>query len=148
MSIWTPPYLGDFTTANTIYLYFNTNTNANPTVPVTITGFTTADIEIYKNGSATQRTSDSGFALLDSDGIDFDGQVGVHGCSIDLSDNSHAGFYAVGSEYVIVIQAITVAATTVQYPAATFSIERTGCTLALVKLLSTPDSIDVTITGS
>ena len=59
--------------------------------PITMTGFTTADIEIYKDVEfVTQRASDSGYALLD-DGIDVDGITGVHALSVDLADNSMAG---------------------------------------------------------
>ena len=58
----------------------------------TMTGLAVTDIEIYKDGGTTQRASDNGYTLLDTDGIDFDGTTGIHGFSIDLSDNSAAGF--------------------------------------------------------
>ena len=80
---------------------------------VTITGLLTSDIEIYKDGSITQRSSDSGIALIDTDGIDIDGTTGIHGVTIDLSDNSDAGFYAVGSWYHVVVASITVNSVTV-----------------------------------
>src|SRR4030065_1583119 len=66
---------------------------------ITLTGLAVTDIEIYKDGSVTQRASDAGYTLLDTDGIDFDGVPGIHGFSIDLSDNTDAGFYAVGGPY-------------------------------------------------
>jgi len=70
---------------------------------VTITGLAVTDIEIYKDGSTTQRSSDAGYTLLDTDGIDFDGITGIHGFSIDLSNNTDAGFYADGSHYWVVV---------------------------------------------
>lgn len=89
---------------------------------ITMTGLAVTDIEIYKDGSVTQRASDAGYTLLDTDGIDFDGITGIHGFSIDLSDNTDAGFYAVGSWYHVVVSSITVDAQTVSFIAAAFRI--------------------------
>ena len=126
-------YLGDFTTSNTVYVYFNTFDSNDPSASVTLTGLAVTDIEIYKNGSITQRSSDAGYTLLDTDGIDFDGTTGIHGFSVDLSDNTDAGFYAAGGEYVVVVASVTVDAATVNFVAASFSIERAGGALALIK---------------
>lgn len=82
---------------------------------VTISGFAVTDIEIYKNGSITQRSSDNGYALLDTDGIDFDGTTGLQGFSVDLGDNSDSGFYAAGSQYWLNINAITIDSQTVRF---------------------------------
>ena len=83
--------------------------------PITMTGFTTADIEIYKDDEfVTQRASDSGYALLD-DGIDVDGITGVHAYSVDLADNSTAGFYACGSHYSIRVGPVTIDGQTVNF---------------------------------
>src|SRR5512139_3036924 len=100
---------------------------------VTLTGLAVTDIEIYKDGSVTQRASDAGYTLLDTDGIDFDSITGIHGFSIDTSDNTDAGFYAAGHEYMVVVSSITCDSQTVNFVAATFSIERSGGALALLK---------------
>ncbi len=105
--------LGDFTTADTLYLPFDTYDSNGASV--TITGLAVTDVEIYKDGSVTQRVSDNGIALLDTDGIDFDGAVGLHGFSVDLSDNSDADFYVAGSTYWINVNAITVDSQTVRF---------------------------------
>lgn len=105
-----------------LYIPFATYDSNDPSASVTMSGFATTDIEIYKDGSTTQRTSDNGYALLDTDGTDFDGLTGIHGFSIDLADNSDAGFYACGSQYWVVISAITVDSATVSFIAATFTI--------------------------
>lgn len=89
---------------------------------ITMSGLAVTDIEIYKDGGTTQRASDNGYALLDTDGIDFDGITGIHGFSIDLSDNSDAGFYSVGPWYTVVVSAITVDSQTVSFIAAKFRI--------------------------
>ena len=89
---------------------------------ITLTGLAVTDIEIYKDGSVTQRASDAGYTLLDTDGIDFDALTGIHGFSIDLSDNTDAGFYAVGPWYHVVVSSVTVDAQTVSFIAAAFRI--------------------------
>lgn len=104
----------------TVYALFHTYNSAGASV--TISGLATTDIEIYKNGSTTQRSSDNGYALLDTDGIDFDSLTGIHGLSIDLSDNTDPGFYAAGSQYTVVVSTITVDSQTVSFIVGTFRI--------------------------
>lgn len=88
----------------------------------TMTGLAVTDIEIYKDGGTTQRASDAGYTLLDTDGIDIDGITGIHGFSIDLSDNTDAGFYEVGPWYHVVVSTITVDSQTVSFVACAFRI--------------------------
>lgn len=116
-----PPNLGDYLADSTVYIYWDTFNSNNASV--TMTGLAVTDVEIYKNGSKTQRTSDEGITLLDTDGTDFDGATGCHGLSIDLSDNTDADFYARGNDYMVMINAVTVDGQTVRFCAATFSIE-------------------------
>jgi hypothetical protein len=89
---------------------------------ITMTGLAVTDIEIYKDGSTTQRASDAGYTLLDTDGIDFDSLTGIHGFSIDTGDNTDAGFYTVGAWFHVVVSAVTVDAQTVSFVAAAFRI--------------------------
>ncbi len=87
---------------------------------LTMSGLAVGDIKIYKDGSTTERASTAGYTLLDTDGIDFDGVTGLHGFSIDLSDNTTANFYAAGSFYWVVVSTITVNGQTVTLIPATF----------------------------
>ena len=89
---------------------------------ITLTGLAVTDIEIYKGTSMTQRASDNGYTLLDTDGIDIDSVTGLHGFSIDLADNSDSGFFAAGSFYTVVVSAVTIDSQTVTFIAATFRI--------------------------
>jgi len=114
--------LGIVRPGTTLYVPFQTFSSDDPSASMTLTGLATTDIEIYKDGSTTQRASDSGYALLDTDGIDFDGITGIHGFSVDLADNTTAGFYAAGSQYWIVVSSVTVDAATINFIAATFRI--------------------------
>ena len=113
--------LGDYMVNSMVYVYFHTFNSSGASV--TITNFAVTDIEVYKNGSVTQRSSDNGYTLLNTDGIDFDGTTGIHGFSIDLSDNSDAGFWASGNDYQIVVGPITIDGQTVNFLAGSFSIE-------------------------
>lgn len=87
-----------------------------------MTGLATSDILVYKNGGATARSSTSGFTLLDTDGLDFAGKIGINGISIDLSDNTDAGFYVAGARYFVVIADVTIDGQTVRFIPATFMI--------------------------
>jgi hypothetical protein len=89
---------------------------------ITLTGLAATDVEIYKDGSVTQRASDAGITLLDTDGIDFDGITGIHGFSIDTGDNTDAGFYTVGAWFTVVVSAVTIDAQTVSFVACQFRI--------------------------
>jgi hypothetical protein len=89
---------------------------------ITLSGLAVTDIEIYKDVSITQRASDAGYTLIDTDGIDVDTITGIHAFSIDLGDNTDAGFYAAGSFYTVIVSAVTVDTQTVNFIAATFRI--------------------------
>jgi sorbitol-specific phosphotransferase system component IIA len=103
--------LDEYPAGATIAALFHTFSSAGASI--TLTGLAVTDVEIYKNGSATQRASDAGYALLDTDGIDFDGITGIHGLSIDTADNTDAGFYTVGAQFTVVVSAVTVDGQTV-----------------------------------
>lgn len=117
----TPPYLGDYQAGSTVYLFWNTFGSSDESI--TQSGLAVTDIEIYKNGSMTQRSSDSGYTLLDTDGIDLDSATGCHGISIDLSDNSDAGFFAAGNDYMVMVNSVTVNGQTVRFCGGVFSIQ-------------------------
>ncbi len=107
---------------STIFIPFNTFSSNDPSASVAIAAFIVGDISIYKDGGVTQRASTSGVVLLETDGIDFDGHVGIGGFSINLSDNDTAGFYVSGSKYFIVVGPTTVDAGVVNFVAASFEI--------------------------
>src|SRR4030042_1782140 len=116
-----PQFLGVYSADSTVYLFWNSFGASDESI--TMTGLLASDIEIYKNGSMTQRTSDSGYTLLNTTGTDLDGATGCHGISIDLADNSDAGFFAVGNDYMVMINSITVNGQTVRFCGGTFSIQ-------------------------
>lgn len=116
-----PPNLGDYLADSTVYIFWNTFGNSRESI--TQSGLLVTDVEIYKNASMTQRSSDAGYTLIDTDGIDVDGATGCHGISIDLGNNSDAGFFARGNDYMVLVNAVTINNQTVSFCAAIFSIE-------------------------
>jgi uncharacterized Zn-binding protein involved in type VI secretion len=115
------PFLGDFPTGATIFFPFATYNAAGASV--TATGLAVTDIEVYKGASMTQRSSDAGYALVDTDGLDLDGVTGIHGFTIDTSNDTDSGFYAAGNDYTVVVSSITADSQTVNFIAGRFSIE-------------------------
>jgi hypothetical protein len=100
-------------------IFFTTYAGATG-ASITLTGLAVTDIEVYKGTSMTQRASDAGYALMDTDGIDVDGVTGFHGFSIDTGDNTDASFYSVGGFFTVLVSAITVDGQNVNFIAATF----------------------------
>ena len=113
--------LGDVPAGSVLPLMWTSHdvaTGANETMSALAVG----DILIYKGTSMTQRASTAGFVLLDTDGIDLDTLTGVNGVSIDLGDNTDAGFYAAGSFYNVIVGPVTIDVQTVYIHLATFRI--------------------------
>jgi hypothetical protein len=75
---------------------------------ITATNYAAADILVYKDGGTTERASTAGFTAT----TDFDAKTGKHVAIIDLADNTTAGFYSAGSEYMVALDAVTVDAVT------------------------------------
>lgn len=110
--------LGMVSPGETLDIPFATYDSNDPSASVTCTGLAVTDIEIYKDGSLTQRASDAGYAV----DTDLDTIVGVHSIQIDLADNTTAGFFAAGSKYVVVVSSITVDGAVISFVAARFKI--------------------------
>lgn len=102
-------------------VFFSTYAGATG-ASVTMTGLAVTDIEIYKDASMTQRASDAGYTLIDTDGIDVDGLTGIHGFTIDTGDNTDASFYTVGAWFTVVVSSVTVDSQTVNFIACQFRI--------------------------
>jgi hypothetical protein len=111
---------------------------------VTLTGLAVTDIEVYKGVSMTQRSSDAGYALMDTDGIDIDGITGIHGFSIDTGDNTDASFYSVGSYFTVVVSAVTIDGQTVNFIAATFRLRAAEASAGVPSVNATQISGDST----
>ena len=135
--------LGTVKPGSTIYIPFD-SFDGGTGASITLTGLATTDIEVYKNGSNTTRVSDTGYALLGTDGIDEFG-TGIHGISIDLSSNADAGFFAAGAFYHVVIASVTIDAQTVNFVAATFTIGQPDAVLnTTIATLATQTSFTLT----
>ena len=102
-----------YNAGDTIYFPFPTFNSDGASV--TITGLATTDIEPLRASDEVARASDNGYTLMDTDGIDLKGRVGIHGFKINTNDNSHVDFWADGETYFVIVDAITVDSQTVRF---------------------------------
>jgi hypothetical protein len=89
-------YIGTRAASSTVRFSFTTHAASGAAVAPS-SAFESADLRIYKDGSATQRSSANGITMTSP----FDSVTGLHHVDIDLSDNSDSGFYAAGSFYEV-----------------------------------------------
>ena len=113
-------YLGDFAIGKMVDVYYDT-ANKNGERADFSAGLELADFRIYKDGVATMRSSTSGWTLDEN----VDALTGVHVISIDLADNTDAGFYVAGSNYAVILypDTETLDAEDIGVVLATFSIQ-------------------------
>ncbi len=110
-------YLGDFSANESIEMTFTTNDGSGGNVAPSA-AFDNADFNIYKDGSATEKTTTTGVTVESP----FDSIVGLHRVSIDMSLDT--SFFTSGSDYKVVLAtAKTVDGETVQTTVAEFSVE-------------------------
>lgn len=110
------PHYGNVDAGSTLYMWFSSF--AATGASITTGGLAASDIVIYKDGSATQRSSTAGITVDD----DFDSLTGIQKIAIDLSDNTDAGFYAAGSQYMVAVSDVTIDSQTVRFVLGTFRI--------------------------
>jgi hypothetical protein len=120
------PHYGDFAAADTINIPFNTFDWTDPPSSVTVTTLVDSDIYVHKDGAATPLTNDGASIVIDINGV-----TGNHMITIDT--NVSPNDYTVGSEYAVRIEGATVDAGNINAWVGTFSIERAGGALALLK---------------
>jgi hypothetical protein len=143
-------YFGDFAEDDTVNIPFNTFSSNDPSASVTITNLADADIKVHKDGGTTEIATDGATVA-----IDFDGITGNHLITIDTSAHSD---YSTGSEYQVRIEGTTVDGGTINAWVGSFSIERAGGALSILKHAdygnaqlvrsTTPaNSLDVNATG-
>ena len=118
-------YYGDFAEDDTVNIPFNTFTSDDPSASVIISNLADSDIHVHKDGSTTEAVTDGATVV-----INFDGITGNHMITIDTS--AHA-YYATGSEYAVRIEGTAVDGAVINAWVGSFSIERAGGVLALVK---------------
>jgi hypothetical protein len=113
--------LGTVRPGSTIRIPFN-SFDKDDGSSITMTNYAAADMLVYKDGGTTERASTAGYTAT----TDFDGKTGKHLAIIDLADNTTAGFWNAGSEYLVALDAVTVDAVTVGGWIARFRIGYTG----------------------
>jgi len=123
------PYYGDFAEDAMVYIPFNTFDSNDPTASVTITNLADTDIYYHKNGSTTDYSADAATLVT----IDFDSITGNHMLAIDTSENA---YFSTGAEISVRMEGTTVDGGTINAFIGSFSIERAGGALALLKTIN------------
>ncbi len=109
-------YYGNILEDETIELTFNTFDSSGGSV--TVTDLVAGDVQVYKDG-VIQTTPGAGVTVT----LNIGTGNGAHLISIDTSNTTDAGFYAVGSNYEVRVNGITVDTQTINAFVASFSIE-------------------------
>ncbi|TIN41394.1 MAG: hypothetical protein E5Y10_22905 [Mesorhizobium sp.] len=93
-------YIGDFPEDfATVSILFTTHAASGAAVAPS-SGFEAADVKIYKNGSAAEKTSTNGLTMTSP----FDSITGLHCLVIDTSnDTGDVGFWVAGAQYTVVL---------------------------------------------
>lgn len=93
-------YIGDFPEDfTTVTCIFTTHAATGATVAPN-SAFEAADVVIFKNGSATEKTSTNGVTMTSP----FNGTTGLHCVVIDTSnDTGDGGFWVAGAQYTVVL---------------------------------------------
>ena len=82
------------------------------------------DIEIFKNGGAVTRATDSGYSLISDTGM-YGDRVGLYRFQIQIYNTADdTGFFDAGSQYHVAIDSVTVDGKTVRFFPAVFEIGR------------------------
>ena len=118
---WAGPYVGDFPDDATVYCYWTSNGADG----ASITRSTNGTISVYIDDSLTQTTT----GVTDTEDMGADAVTGVHKVKIATTDS----FYTTGSEFSVILSGATIDTKSVNAHICSFSIERTGGALALMK---------------
>jgi hypothetical protein len=149
-------YLGDFALNQTVAGWFPTRlatgARGDPS-----SALETTDIRVYKSGSDTERASQSGYTVSSTK----DSMTGIVYWSIDLSDDTTAGFFKTpGVEYAVVFYPDeTIDSLNVSSVVGLFSVGRPTVTMPVVgmaqggstttvRLPSTASSVDGAYSGA
>ena len=94
--MWLGDYIEDFTAVVCMF-----TTHASTGAPVApASAFEAADVKIYKNGNAAEKTTSNGVTMTSP----FDSITGLHCVTIDTSnDTGDGGFWVAGAVYTLVL---------------------------------------------
>lgn len=107
-------FFGNWQKDATVSIPFNTNDSVGASVDLSTDG----SIVVYSGNSIVERTSSNGITFTEA----HDSDTGSHMISIDTSDNTDVGFYAIGNIYHVKIRAATVDSQVVNHWVASFAL--------------------------
>lgn len=106
---------------DTLYIPFATYNDSGASIGIA-GSFAASDIEVFKNGVAVARATDSGYSVI-SDTGQYGNLLGLHRFSLTIFNTADdTGFYDAGGQYHVAIDSITVDGRTVRFIPAVFEI--------------------------
>jgi len=134
-------YMGDYVDNAIVRIFFTTNNSSGGAIAPS-TAFENADVRIYKNGSAVQKTTVNGITMTSP----FDMITGLHLLEIDTgNDTGDAGFWVSGNDYSVVLSPDeTVDGQIIAHPLTQFSIENRSA----LRPTTAGNTLDVSAAGN
>lgn len=120
---------GDFLEDETVHFLWSTNDRSG----ASITRATDGEVRVYKDNGVAQSTAGV------TDVEDFDGLTGIHACTIDLSADA---FYAVDSDYSVVLAGAVIDGETVNAVLGHFSIQNRFAETDLISISGSEPAAD------
>src|SRR3990167_3924288 len=109
---------------DTLYIPFASYNDSGDSEIVAAASLAVTDIEIFKNGGAVTRATDSGYSLISDTGM-YGDRVGLYRFQIQIYNTADdTGFFDAGSQYHVAIDSVTVDGKTVRFFPAVFEIGR------------------------
>lgn len=106
---------------DTLYIPLNFYNDSGASIGIGST-LVAGDIEVFKDGSVTQRATDSGYTIMGDTG-NFDNRIGLKLARIQLFNTADdASFYAAGSWYNVAVDSVTTDGRTVRSWVGSFEI--------------------------
>jgi hypothetical protein len=134
-------YLGDFPVGGIVDKKWNSQGPDGASVTLGDSG----TLRLVKGNDDTPRASLAGVTFTEDFTLTTGQLIGVHHLRIDLEDDTDPGWYAAGSEIEVLGDTIVVAGKTVNTTLFSFSIERAGGALALLKSATAGLSVSKTV---
>ncbi len=106
---------------DTLYIPFSSYNDSGDSEA--LSGLAVTDIEVFKNGGVTARATDSGYSILTDTG-QYGNRIGAYRIQLDIYNTTDdTGFYDAGSQYHVLIDAVTIDGKTVRFFPAVFEVD-------------------------
>jgi len=115
---------------DTLYVPFAAYNDSGASIA--LSGLAVTDIEIFKNGGAAPRATDSGYSLI-SDTGQYGDRTGLYRFSVDIYNTADdTGFFDAGGQYHIAVDAVTIDGRSVRFFPGVFEVDTIDVNIASI----------------